>query len=62
MDWLDLPAVQGTVKSLLLSGAALGVTDNMEARPQAPLLIPKAQTWDEGVRPCNSDLFFPLLD
>ena len=44
-----------------MSGAALGLTDKMEARPQPPVLIPQARTWDEGVRPCNSDLFFPLL-
>ena len=44
-----------------LSGATLGITDKMEAWPQPPLLIPQARTWDEGVRPCNSDLFFPLL-
>ena len=25
------------------------------------LLIPQARTQDEGIRPCNSDLFFPLL-
>ena len=42
-------------------GAALGITDKMEAQPQTPLLIPQAQPWDEGVRPCNSDLSFPLL-
>ena len=24
-------------------------------------LIPQARTQDEGIRPCNSDLFFPLL-
>ena len=44
-----------------LSGATLGITDKMEAWPQPPLLSPQARTWDEGVRPCNSDLFFPLL-
>ena len=44
-----------------LSGAALGITDKMEAWPQPPLLIPQAQTRDEGVRPCNSDLFVPLF-
>ena len=27
-----------------LSGAALGITDKMEAQPPAPLLIPQAQT------------------
>lgn len=44
-----------------LSGATLGLTDKMEARPQLPLLVPQARTQDEGVRPCDSDLFFPLL-
>ena len=42
-----------------LSGAALGITDKMEARPQPPLLISQAWPRDEGVRPCDSDLFFP---
>ena len=37
-----------------LSGAALGITDNMEARPQPPLLISQAWPQDEGVRPCDS--------
>ena len=41
-----------------VSGATLGITDKMEARPQPLLLILQAWTWDEGVRPCNSDLFF----
>ena len=44
-----------------MSGAMLGITDKMEARPQPPLFVLQAQTWDEGVRPCNSDLSFPLL-
>ena len=44
-----------------LSGAVLGITDKMEPRPQIPFLILQAPTGDEGVRPCNSDLFFPLL-
>ena len=44
-----------------MSRATLGITDKMEAQPQLPLLVPQAQTWDEGVRPCDSDLFFPLL-
>ena len=46
-----------------LLGPALGITDKMEERPQPPphTPIPQAQTRDEGVRPCNSDLFFPLL-
>ena len=42
-------------------GAALGITDKMEAQPQTPLLIPQARPQDEGLRPCNSDLSFPLL-
>ena len=45
----------------VLSGAALGIIDKMEPRPQTPLLVLQAQTRDEGVRPYNSDLFFPLL-
>ena len=44
-----------------VSGAALGITDKMEARPQPPLLISQARPWDEGVRPCDSDLFFPFF-
>ena len=41
-----------------LWGATLGITDKMEARSKSPLLIPQAQSRDEGVKPCNSDLFF----
>ena len=42
-----------------MSGAALGITDKMEARPQPPLLVPQAWTRDEGVR--SYDLTcFPL--
>ena len=33
----------------MLSGAVLAITDKMEARPQLPLLVPQAWTWDEGV-------------
>ena len=44
-----------------MSGAVLGITDKMEARPQLPLLVPQAWTWDEGVRPYDSDLLFPFL-
>ena len=44
-----------------MSGAMLGITDEMEARPQPPLFVPQARTQDEGVRPHDSDLFFPLL-
>ena len=49
------------VKNTSLSGDTLGITDEMEARPQNPLLIPQAQSRDERVRPCNSDLSFPFL-
>ena len=44
-----------------MSGAALGITDKMEAWAQHPLLIPQARTRDEGVRSCDSDLFFPFF-
>ena len=44
-----------------LSGATLHITDKMEAWPQFPLFVPQARTWDEGVRPCVSDLNFPFL-
>jgi len=30
----------------------------MEAQPQPPLLILQARPSDEGVRPCDADLFF----
>ena len=43
-----------------MSGAALGITDKMEAWPQPPLLIFQAWSWDEGVKFCDSDLFFFL--
>ena len=42
-----------------VSGATLGITDKMEAQPQPPLLILQARPRDEGVKPCDSDLFFP---
>ena len=45
-----------------MSGAALGITDKMEARPQPSLLILQAWPQDEGVRPCDSDLFFSLVE
>ena len=45
-----------------LSGATLDITDKTEAWPQLALLVPQARTLDEGVKPCDSDLFFPLLD
>ena len=41
-----------------MSGAALGITDKMEALPQPPLLTPQARSQDEGLRFCDSDLFF----
>ena len=41
-----------------MSEATLGITDKMEARPQPPLLIPQARSRDEGIRSCDSDLFF----
>ena len=44
-----------------MSGATLGITGKMEAWPQLPLLVPQAQARDEGVRSCDSDLFFPFL-
>ena len=47
--------------STKVSGAMLGITDKMEAWPQPPLLILQAQSWDEGVRPYDSDLFFPFF-
>ena len=47
--------------SHVLSGAVLGITDKMEARPQPPLLILQAWSRDEGVRFCDSDLFFPFF-
>ena len=43
-----------------VSGAMLGITDKMEARPQLPFLVPQARTQDEGVRHYDSDLFFPI--
>ena len=53
--------IWGIYNTRRLSGAALGITDKMEARPQLPLFVLQARTQDEGVRPCDSDLFFPLL-
>ena len=47
--------------STQLLGAMLGITDKMEAQPQPPLFVPQAQTQDEGLRPCDSDLYFPLI-
>ena len=45
----------------VMSGAALGITDKMKAQPQPPLLSLQARSWDEGVRSCDSDLFFPFF-
>ena len=42
-------------------GAALGITDKMEAWPQPPLLIPQAQSWDYVVMSCDFDLFLPFF-
>ena len=53
--------IWGIYNTRRLPGAALGITDKMEARPQLPLFVLQAWTRDEGVRPCDSDLFFPLL-
>ena len=44
-----------------MSGAALGITDKMEAQPQPHLFIPQAWTRDEGVSSCDSDLFLPFF-
>ena len=49
------------VQGSLISGATLDITDKMEAQPQPPLLILQARHWDEGVRPCDSDLLFPFF-
>ena len=56
-----LSMLQEAPDEAVVSGATLGITDKMEARPQTPLLILQAQSRDEGVRPYNSDLSFPLL-
>ena len=52
---------KGRMWNMFASGAALGITDKTEARPQPPLLISQAQSQDEGVRPCDSGLFFPFF-
>ena len=44
-----------------MSGAVLGITDKMEAQLQPSLLILQAQSQDERVRFCDSDLFFPFF-
>ena len=51
----------GKSQFTVLLGAALGITDKMEARPQLPLLILHAWSWDEGGRSCDSDLLFPFF-
>ena len=48
-------------KRTRVSGATLGITDKTEARPQPPLFILQAQTQDEGVSSCDSDLFLPFF-
>ena len=55
--------VDSLEKTLMLgvSGAVLGITDKMEAWPQPLLLISQARSRDEGVRPCDSDLLFPVF-
>ena len=50
-----------TQQGTTVSGATLGIVDKMEAQPQPPLLISQAWPWDEGLRPCDSDLFFPFF-
>ena len=57
----EIPGVTGKFGFGVLSGAVLGITDKMEARPQPPLLIPQARSRDEGVRFCDSDLLFPFF-
>ena len=47
--------------SVKVLGAMLDITDKMEAWPQPPLLILQARSQDEGVRFCDSDLFFPFF-
>ena len=44
-----------------MSGAALGITNKMEAHPQPPQLILQARTQDERVRAHDSDLFLPFF-
>ena len=59
-----LPLMQDSIQSRsvqFMLGTALGITEKIEAQPQTPLLILQARPRDEGVRPCNSDLSFPLL-
>ena len=60
--WTGKPSVlQSMGLHRVVLGAALGIADKMEEWPQHPLFFPQARTQDEGVRPCDSDLFFPLL-
>ena len=49
------------MQNLELSGASLDITDKMEAWLPNPLLVPQAQTRDEGVSSCDSDLFLPFF-
>ena len=44
-----------------MSGATLGITEKMDAWPQAPLHISQTRPQDEGVRPCDSDCSFLSL-
>ena len=46
---------------IIMSGVTLGITDKMEARSQLPLFVSQARTQDEGVRLCDSELFFLFL-
>ena len=50
-----------SMQNLELSGASLDITDKMEAWLPNPLLVPQAQTRDEGVSSCDSDLFLPFF-
>ena len=61
---LDLPIIFHSCIiffCMLASSVRTHITDKMEARPQPPLLILQARYWDEGVRFCDSDLFFPFF-
>ena len=42
-------------------GAALGITDKMEARPQPFLFVLQARNQDDEVKLCDSELLFPFL-
>ena len=56
-----MPSGNAIFEKLFLSGAALGSADKTKARSQSPLLTLQAQSWDEGVRFYDSDLFFPFF-